>query len=498
MATTSSELEESKESHNRRRDTRQLTSLLSTFNTHAIDDFIDRGPANGIITNAVLDFYEFFSAHISATAFHIFDEKLKKTIYAFKDAWNACMGYGEFFFYSGLNTFVKFQEPHEVENPSSILEARQNFTDDVAALEKAYSQLMNLVKNDYPEIDLEDTNSTASELLNDAPEPHESDKPELNEKDTREATADHSRRRFPYKPWMLVLAVIALLLTCIFGIPVYVNLFHGGDLCNQTTAPQWMQPILDWYCPEKPGIEEQPLIDSTKEVPGDEPAHVEPETSDTPEEDGIADEPENGGGEEKEILACSDLPFNSGEFLPIPGSSIGKSTLSNLRKVGFWQYSDFRVADFISYTQDGSLLIVGLNDGSVQLIDVLSGTIVDESSEHQARISDLDILDHDDSAVQVFGTSSIDSAARLWVIDDHEIKLLKTIKRDGIAITTISFSPLSYDLVATGDGDNRINLWSIPAQSRSDFRDDDSWTSDEAQETGQPGFNCEVQQRVND
>lgn len=184
-------------------------------------------------------------------------------------------------------------------------------------------------------------------------------------------------------------------------------------------------------------------------------------------------------------IACPDYPFQKGEDLIISEIPLTISNLDSLVEIAFWPYTDFREADFVQFGIDSDLLILGLSDGSIRLLDASNGDQITESSKHQFNLSDLEVYSNAGSAVRLFASSSRDSSANIWLQNGSETSVLKTIKYDDQAVTSIALSPLLSDLVATGDGANRVNLWALSAAKYYDHRGQVKWTDDELQAEGQ-------------
>lgn len=224
----------------RNRDIHVLTELVSTFNTHAIDDFIDRGPANGIIPNAILDYYDLFSVFISSREFHIFDEQIKPVLKSFIDAWNACMGYDEFFFASGLHPFVKMQAPHEVDDPDRLRAARENFVADVTKFADAYISFIDYVHHHYPEIDLTETNQKAIEAIESKDKSQEQDESGKRELSADKLPKPKSRLPIPNITCGQLIAIIGIVIAClvlVFGNNIYQQITGHSIFQNPPTAP---------------------------------------------------------------------------------------------------------------------------------------------------------------------------------------------------------------------------------------------------------------------
>lgn len=181
--------------------------------------------------------------------------------------------------------------------------------------------------------------------------------------------------------------------------------------------------------------------------------------------------------------SCTEYPLGIGATIQV-GGLISTSNIRNISKLADWSYSDSRDAEYIRYSQNSEILIIGLTDGTIRLVDAITGDLIIELPKHQLRLSDLDVQSSNTNGFQLFGTSSIDSSMNVWLLAGEKTSILKTIKLDSNAVTTLTFSPLKGDLVATGDVQNRAHIWSIPAARYYDLRDSENWIDDQTQEEG--------------
>lgn len=184
--------------------------------------------------------------------------------------------------------------------------------------------------------------------------------------------------------------------------------------------------------------------------------------------------------------ACPDYPLGLGDPLVFANEVITSENITKLQKIADWPYIDGRYALFIEYTQDSRFLILGLEQGLIRVVSARNGELIDEDSRHEgSTLTDLETFTSPIGGINRFATASFDTAAYIWDFNGRSILMSHTLERDNLyALYTVAFSPLVSDLAATGDGLNRVNLWSLPAADANDFRYEYTWLSEEEQAAG--------------
>jgi WD40 repeat protein len=184
--------------------------------------------------------------------------------------------------------------------------------------------------------------------------------------------------------------------------------------------------------------------------------------------------------------ACPNYPLGLGEQLVFANEAINTENISKLRKIADWPYADGNHAFFIEYSQDSRYLILGLEQGLIRVVNASNGELIDEDSRHEgSTLTDVETFASPSGSINRFATSSFDTTAYIWDFNGHVISKSHTLERDNLyAVYTVAFSPLTSDLAATGDGNNRVNLWSLPAADSKDFRHEYTWLTDEEQKAG--------------
>jgi WD40 repeat protein len=184
--------------------------------------------------------------------------------------------------------------------------------------------------------------------------------------------------------------------------------------------------------------------------------------------------------------ACPEYPLGLGEQLIFANEAITAENIHKLREIATWPYVDGRHALFIEYSQDSKTLILGLQEGLIRIMNASSGNMIDEDPRHEgSALTDLETFASPGGRSISFATSSLDTTAYIWDFDGLVISKSHTLERDNLyAVYTVAFSPLASDLAVTGDGKNRVNLWSLPAADNKDFRYEYTWLTDEEQAAG--------------
>lgn len=183
---------------------------------------------------------------------------------------------------------------------------------------------------------------------------------------------------------------------------------------------------------------------------------------------------------------CPDYPLGFGAQLVFASEAITPENITKLRKIADWPYVDGRHVLFIEYSQDSKTLILGLQEGLIRVVNASNGELIDEDSRHEgSTLTDLETFVSPSGSINRFATASFDTTAYIWDFNGRVILKSHTLERDNLyAVYTVAFSPLISDLAVTGDGKNRVNLWSLPAADAKDFRHEYAWLTDEEQAAG--------------
>ncbi len=148
----------------RERDLRTLRSLFVQVYTGALDTFFETGK-DGFFDFEIFIYYEGFSALAQTTNFHIYDEQLRKKVMLFREAWDRSLSHGDHFFTDkwGKSRFEPISEFATKKESASWTRANREFLRDLYSTEHAFRTLIKYIKENYKELDLDETNKTARE-----------------------------------------------------------------------------------------------------------------------------------------------------------------------------------------------------------------------------------------------------------------------------------------------------------------------------------------------
>lgn len=136
----------------RERDIKTITKLLSNINTETMDYFIDRGKYDRIINN-IFFYWEGFRAYYVSSAFYIYDIDLRGKIDAFVKAWGDSLSFGEWFTDTPSFQEYRFMQSHET-GKKGWKESNDKFIESIYDTESTFSEMLNYIRNEYGEIDL--------------------------------------------------------------------------------------------------------------------------------------------------------------------------------------------------------------------------------------------------------------------------------------------------------------------------------------------------------
>jgi hypothetical protein len=148
-----------------RRDLRTLRKVFNQIHTHALDEFF-RTARMKWYDDTTFSFCESFSALVEASDFHIYDTALAKRIEDFYVAWNHSLNFTEFLVPYHNRAGYRFMETCEGydEQHAAVLEtALSDFRSAIDAMEQAYKDFISYVRENYVELDIDETNRVAWE-----------------------------------------------------------------------------------------------------------------------------------------------------------------------------------------------------------------------------------------------------------------------------------------------------------------------------------------------
>lgn len=216
---------------------------------------------------------------------------------------------------------------------------------------------------------------------------------------------------------------------------------------------------------------------TTTPVPGDDSTGTTPTETHTPT---VTPTPT------ATATVCPNYPLGLGDQLVFANEPITSENIDDLVLIANWPYADGRPARFLKYSQDSRYLVLGLEQGLIRVVRASNGELIDEDPRHEGNdLTDLETFASPTGGINRFATASFDTTAYIWDFNGRVISMSHTLERDNqFAVYTVAFSPLVSDLAATGDGKNRVNLWSLPAADANDFRYEYTWLTEEEQAAG--------------
>ncbi len=146
----------------RKRDVDSLYYFMCQISTIEMDEFIYRGKLSQIHMRG-LHYVEGVLGVISDSSFHIYDENLRKQIEEFGEYFDMATSFGEFFRPVAHDRLQRFAKEHEYSDYDRLKEAEKSYLNTIHSLETSYRNLIKTVKNEYFEIEINETNRLAVE-----------------------------------------------------------------------------------------------------------------------------------------------------------------------------------------------------------------------------------------------------------------------------------------------------------------------------------------------
>jgi hypothetical protein len=143
----------------RERDVRSLHRLLTNIDLDAFDEFFDQAQSF-LIPHRILHFLEGLRGVVGASKFHITDSVLRALVDEFVSSFVACFGFYRWFEARPLVRDYHFTVTRW-EDRNEARKAQADFQAQVARARDAFDQLLSVVKEHYPEIDLVVTSAAA-------------------------------------------------------------------------------------------------------------------------------------------------------------------------------------------------------------------------------------------------------------------------------------------------------------------------------------------------
>ncbi|MDC9722516.1 MAG: hypothetical protein PSN34_07045 [Urechidicola sp.] len=135
-----------------------LKWIMASINIQIFDSFIENMPSN-IIKN-ILYFKEWFTSIILSNSFHIYDEKLLNLLEIFESNWDKSLSYYQHYNSDGYQTY-KFHIPFDVFPNAKAEDDFKKLSKITIDLKSNFKDLLNYIRMEYLEIDLEETSKSA-------------------------------------------------------------------------------------------------------------------------------------------------------------------------------------------------------------------------------------------------------------------------------------------------------------------------------------------------
>ena len=137
------------EEKRRKNDIEAINNYLLSINIPIIDALIDDLPFK--IDNRIFYFFEDFCSKIDCNYYYLYDNKIKKLFYEFKDGWEKCLSYPQLFDYSGNTNYHNLTNDQYSYNQQTYEVLCKNRM----ILKRSFSLLLEEIRNNWIEIDVQ-------------------------------------------------------------------------------------------------------------------------------------------------------------------------------------------------------------------------------------------------------------------------------------------------------------------------------------------------------
>ncbi|WP_122032958.1 hypothetical protein [Aliivibrio sp. EL58] len=142
------------------KDKATIKLILESFNTHELDVSIDRGHYSQFYAPALHYFYG-VEGLAESSSFIIHDKQLLTFFRAFYQSFSAFCSHGFYFRQSSHADLHRFIKPHELGDWNQCEKYENSYLSDVTQFEVDYHNLIEHIKINFPDIDLNETNKVA-------------------------------------------------------------------------------------------------------------------------------------------------------------------------------------------------------------------------------------------------------------------------------------------------------------------------------------------------
>ena len=140
-------------------DISNLKWVMSSINIQIFDDFIDNMPST--LISRMMYFKDWFHDITRSNTFHIYDKKLHKLIFDFRENLDKSFSFYKYYLPDGYGKSYKFQIPFDVFPNQETEDDFNKLTKICLELRKNFEDLLAYIRSEYLEVDLEETSQKA-------------------------------------------------------------------------------------------------------------------------------------------------------------------------------------------------------------------------------------------------------------------------------------------------------------------------------------------------
>lgn len=149
----------SPEQKKRLRDVANLKEVLSTIHIPTIDEHVASAPR--MLLDRTLHFWESFNGVITSNRFHLYDETLHRLLIEFHESFRETVAHDECYHPNHGNNAYIFTNPGDLPLTGSREQAWAAMSRAVKEMSRLFVDLLSRIREDYIEIDLEETSRLA-------------------------------------------------------------------------------------------------------------------------------------------------------------------------------------------------------------------------------------------------------------------------------------------------------------------------------------------------
>lgn len=143
----------------RDRDLKTIKRFLSSINTNTIDSFLSYMP--NYIIDKIFFYKDSFEGVISDSTFHIYDVKLNQLLENYNFLWEKTLSYYRYYHSDEKSSGYKLTEPSNIYEDKDYQRDVDQLNQFCLDFSKAFKSLIKYIKENYIEIDVEETNRIA-------------------------------------------------------------------------------------------------------------------------------------------------------------------------------------------------------------------------------------------------------------------------------------------------------------------------------------------------